>query len=348
MTSPAPAVPAPITGRARVLLLGAIAFTILAWASAFIVIRGVAPEIGGGALALGRLLVGTLALAVIVAVGRRWVWPNRREWLQLLLYGVAWFGAYNVALNIAEHTLDAGTAAMIVGVGPILIALGAGIVLGEGVPRWLIIGAGVAFFGVVLIGIGTSLASGGERPIDVVGVLWGLLAAITYTAGVLAQKPVLRRISSGQATFIGCVIGLIACLPFAGQLVAEAASASPAAIAGVVYLGVVPTALAFTTWGYALARVPAGQLGISTYVVPPIAVIAGWLVFNEIPTVLTIIGGALCLTGVALSRRRPKSAAVPDAVAGSSTDPAVAGAVAAAPTAAATAAVPQRSENLPE
>ena len=95
---------------------------------------------------------------------------------------------------------------------------------------------------------------------------------VTYTAGVLAQKPVLRRISSGQATFIGCVIGLIACLPFAGQLVAEAASASAAALAGVIYLGVVPTALAFTTWGYALARVPAGQLGISTYIVPPIAI----------------------------------------------------------------------------
>ena len=349
-SAPAPST-APSTGPAvgsRVLLFLAIGFTILAWASAFIVIRGVAPDIGGGALALGRLLVGTLALGVIVLVGRRWVWPNRREWWLLALYGVAWFGAYNVALNIAEHTLDAGTAAMIVGVGPILIALGAGVILGEGVPKWLIIGAGVAFFGVVLIGVGTSFATGNDRPIDVVGVLWALLAAVTYTAGVLAQKPVMRRISSGQATFIGCVIGLIACLPFAGQLVAEAASAPPSALAGVIYLGVVPTALAFTTWGYALARVPAGQLGISTYIVPPIAIIAGWLVFSEVPTVLAIIGGALCLTGVALSRRRPKPRGVPDAVAGLSTDPAVAGAVAAAPTVASTSPVPQASKNLPE
>jgi drug/metabolite transporter (DMT)-like permease len=332
----------------RVVLLGAIAFTILAWASAFIVIRGVAPDIGGGALALGRLFVGTLALGVIVLAGRRWVWPNRREWLLLLLYGVAWFGAYNVALNIAEHTLDAGTAAMIVGVGPILIALGAGVILGEGVPRWLIIGAGVAFFGVILIGIGTSFASGNDRPIDAVGVLWGLLAAITYTAGVLAQKPVLRRISSGQATFIGCVIGLLTCLPFTGQLVAEAASAPVSSIVGVIYLGVVPTALAFTTWGYALTRVPAGQLGISTYIVPPLAVLAGWLVFSEVPTVLTIIGGAVCLTGVALSRRRPQPRQRADDVVAVPTDPTVAEAAAAAPTVAATTRVPERSENLPE
>jgi drug/metabolite transporter (DMT)-like permease len=339
----APAAAPPSPSRSRVVLLLAIAFTILAWASAFIVIRGVAPEIGGGALALGRLLVGTLALGIIVLVGRRWAWPTGREWLLLLLYGVAWFGAYNVALNIAEHTLDAGTAAMIVNIGPILIALGAGLILGEGVPRWLIIGAGVAFFGVVLIGIGTGFATGNDRPIDIVGVLWALLAAVTYAAGVLAQKPVLRRLSAGQATFIGCVIGMVACLPFAGQLVAEASSASPAALVGVVYLGIVPTALAFTTWGYALARVPAGQLGVSTYIVPPIAILAGWLVFDEVPTALTIIGGVLALTGVALSRRRPKPRAesgVPDVAAAS--------AASAAPTVAATTRVPGSSENLPE
>ena len=66
----------------------------------------------------------------------------------------------------------------------------------------------------------------------------------------------------------------------------------------------VPTALAFTTWGYALARVPAGQLGVSTYIVPPLTIIAGWLVFDEVPTLLAVIGGVLCLAGVAISRRR--------------------------------------------
>ncbi len=287
-------------------VLAAITFTILAWASAFIVIRGTAPEIGGGALALGRLIVGTLALGAVMLIVRRWVRPSRREWLLLAVYGVAWFGAYNVTLNLAEHTLDAGTTAMIVGIGPILIALGAGLMLGEGVPRWLGIGTGVAFAGVVLIGLSTSVFGGGH--VDLVGVLWALASAITYAVGVLAQKPVLRRIPPLQATFLGCVIGMIACLPFAGQLVAEAAVASPSALLGVVYLGVVPTALAFTTWGYALARVPAGQLGISTYVVPPLAILAGWLVFGEVPALLAIVGGVLCLAGVGISRRRGRVA----------------------------------------
>jgi len=302
------------TTRLSPAVVAAISFTILAWASAFIVIRGTAPEIGGGALALGRLVVGTAALGVIMLVVRRWVRPSRREWLLLAVYGVAWFGAYNVTLNLAEHTLDAGTTAMIVGIGPILIALGAGIMLGEGVPRWLGIGTGVAFAGVVLIGLSASIFGGGH--IDLVGVLWALASAITYAVGVLAQKPVLRRVPPVQATFLGCLIGMIACLPFAGQLVAEAAVASPAALTGVVYLGVVPTALAFTTWGYALARIPAGQLGISTYVVPPLAILAGWLVFDEVPAALAIVGGILCLAGVGISRRRERVTAAPPVLSG--------------------------------
>ncbi len=286
-------------------VLAAIGFTILAWASAFIVIRGVAPEIGGGGLALGRLVVGTLALGVLLIVQRSWLRPSAREWALLLLYGVAWFGAYNVTLNLAEHSLDAGTTAMIVGIGPILIALGAGVMLGEGVPRWLLIGTAVAFAGVVLIGLSTSVF--GDGRIDVAGVLWALASAITYAIGVLAQKPIVRRIPSVQVTFLGCAIGMIACLPFAGQLIAEASAASTLSWVGMIYLGVVPTALAFTTWGYALARVPAGQLGISTYIVPPLALLAGWLVLGETPALLAVLGGVLCLTGVGLSRRRTRA-----------------------------------------
>jgi drug/metabolite transporter (DMT)-like permease len=303
---------APSATRQRVLLFAAVAFTILAWASAFGVILGVAPHVGGGALALGRLAVGAVALGILVLVQRRWVWPTRRDWARLVLYGVGWFGAYNVALNLAEHTLDAGTTAMIVGIGPILIALGAGLFLGEGIPRWLAIGAGVAFLGVILIGVGTSLASSTERPIDWIGVIWAVVAAIVYAVGVVAQKPMAGRLPASQITLIGCVIGLVACLPFTGQLIAELQSAPGEAWAGIVYLGIVPTALAFTTWGYALGRMPAGQLGVTTYIVPPLAIIMGLIFFLEVPAPLAIAGGVLSLAGVAMSRRKsPVRAAVP-------------------------------------
>jgi drug/metabolite transporter (DMT)-like permease len=280
----------------------AVIVTLLAWASAFVVIRGVAPHVPGGALALGRLLVGTVALGVVALLQRRWIRPTPREWIQIVAYGVAWFGAYNVTLNIAEHSLDAGTTAMIVGAGPILIALGAGLFLGEGIPKWLAIGAGVAFVGVVLIGLATSLTS--VKGIDPIGVVWALVAAVTYTVGVLVQKPAIRRLPAGQVTFLGCAIGMIVCLPFLGQLASSLAGAPVSAVLGIVYLGLVPTAIGFSAWGYALQRTPAGRLSVSTYIVPAVAIVLALIFFGEIPAPLAIVGGVICLAGVAISRRR--------------------------------------------
>ena len=295
--------PAPVAVPERVLsplVLTAIIVTVLAWASAFIVIRGVGPHFGGGSLALGRLIIGSVLLSLVL-IGHVWVRPTRREWAQIISYGIVWFGFYNVALNTAEHTLDAGTTAMIVNIGPILIALGAGVFLREGIPKWLAIGAAVAFGGVVLIGIGTGGAS-----IDGVGILWALAAAVAYAAGVLLQKPTLRRLPNRQVTFLGCAIGMLACLPFIGSLIADLQAAPLPSILGVIYLGAIPTALAFSTWAYALSRMPAGQLGVSTYLVPPLAIIFGFIAFAEVPVPLAIAGGILCLVGVALSRRKSR------------------------------------------
>ena len=63
------------------------------------------------------------------------------------------------------------------------------------------------------------------------------------------------------------------------------------------------TALAFSTWAYALSRTSAGRLGVTTYAVPPIAIALGWLLLQEVPSLLAVLGGLLSLVGVALARR---------------------------------------------
>lgn len=290
----------PLTKTLTPLVLVAVAVTVLAWASAFIVIRGVGTDFTPGSLTLLRLGVGATVLAIGL-IGRPWVKPSPREWLLIIGCGVMWFGVYNVALNTAEQTLDGGTTAMIVNFAPILIALGAGVFLHEGIPKWLAIGAGVAFIGVLLIGFGTSADSAAGSG---TGVIWALVAALTYSVGVLLQKPALRRVPAAQVTWLGCAVGTVTALPFTGELIVDLQDASAASILGVVYLGVVPTAIAFSTWGYALTKMPAGQLIVSSYLVPPAAIVLGLLFLGEVPTPIAVVGGAVCLFGVALSRRR--------------------------------------------
>jgi drug/metabolite transporter (DMT)-like permease len=83
-----------------------------------------------------------------------------------------------------------------------------------------------------------------------------------------------------------------------------------------VYLGAVPTAIAFSTWAYALARTDAGRLGVTTYLVPPLVILLAWILLDEVPPFLAVVGGVVCLAGVAVSRRRSRRPAVVAAGAG--------------------------------
>ncbi|WP_214106929.1 DMT family transporter [Acrocarpospora catenulata] len=278
----------------------AAAVTVVLWASAFVSIRHAVASYSPGALALGRMLAGSCALVIILLLRREGL-PPRAAWPGIVISGVLWFGVYMVALNWGEQEVDAGTAAMVVNIGPIIIALLSGLLLKEGFPARLLAGMAVSFGGAVLVGI--SMSDGGGS--SVLGVALCVVAALTWAGATVAQKPALVHASALQVTTFGCVIGAVVCLPFAGQLVTEAAHAPLSATLNLVYLGVFPTALAFTTWAYALARTTAGKMGATTYVVPALVVLMAWAVLGEVPAWLTLAGGALCLAGVAISRMRP-------------------------------------------
>jgi drug/metabolite transporter (DMT)-like permease len=286
-------VASPVTNRTA---LAAAGVTMLLWASAFIVIRAIGDHYSPGALALGRMLAGSVALSAVALVVRPQL-PRGRPLLLVIAYGALWFGLYAVLVNASERHLDAGTAALIVNVGPILIAVLAGLYLGEGFPRSLIAGLAIAFVGVAIIAAATST---GRH--DVAGVLFALGAAALYAVGVLLQKRALGSVGAFSATWLGCLFGAAVCLPFTPDLVREAASAPASATLGVIYLGLFPTAIAFGTWAYALKRTTAGKLSSSSYLVPGIAVLLSWLALGEVPSLLALIGGVLCLAGVAVTR----------------------------------------------
>ncbi|GGK99426.1 DMT family transporter [Nocardia jinanensis] len=286
------------SGRGRALLAAVV--TVVLWASAFVFIRTAGADFSPGALALGRLFSASVVLVTILLVTGTGL-PPRSAFRGILVSGVLWFGIYMVALNWAEQHIDAGTAALVINTGPVMIALLGGLFLGEGFPKQLMAGIAVAFAGAVVVGL-----AGSAGAATVLGVLLCVVAAVAWAVAVLAQKPALAQGSALQVTTGGCVVGTIACLPFTGQLIGEAMAAPLPATLSLVYLGVFPTAVAFTTWAYALARMTAGQVGATTYAVPSLVIVMSWLVIGEVPGPLTLTGGALCLTGVAITRWRPR------------------------------------------
>jgi drug/metabolite transporter (DMT)-like permease len=281
--------------------VAAVATTLLLWASAFVAIRHLGHDFAAGSLSLGRLVVSSIALGA-VAVSRGLPRPSGRDWLGLVAIGILWFGVYNIALNQGEHHVDAGTSAMLIQVSPVLIAVLATLFLGERFTTWLGIGLVLAFAGVVVIGLSQP---GGHN--DVAGVLLCLLAALVYSVALVVQKPLVSRLSALHVTWIACTVGAVACLPFAGRLVSDVGDASASDIWWVVYLGLFPTAIAFTTYAFALQHMTASSLGITTYLVPPLTIAMAWLFLGETPPGMAYVGGALALVGVAVARRKRRA-----------------------------------------
>lgn len=272
--------------------------TVTLWGSAFVGIRDAGAAVSPGALALGRVLVSSAVLGAVALV-RREPLPPRRDLLQIAVFGVLFLALYSVTLNAAERRVDAGTAAMIVNTGPIVIAVLAGVFLHEGFPPKLFAGCAVAFAGCLLIGLATSRS--GTRV--GIGIVLCALAALAYAVAVVVQKPVLARVSPFQVTWIGCAAATIACLPFAPAL-ARDARADPHALGWIVYLGLMPTAVGFVAWSFALRRTSAGRMASLAYLIPVVAIVLGWGLLGETPRPLAAAGGALCLTGVYLARRK--------------------------------------------
>ena len=287
--------------RPPVAVLLAAGVTVLLWASAFVGIRSAGHHLGPGALALARLVVGALALGVLM-MARREPLPPRRALPGIAICGLLWFGAYNVALNAAERHIDAGIAAVLVNVGPIFIAILAGLVLREGFPRLLLAGCVVAFAGASLIGV----ASAHHAHDGALGAALCIVAALSYAAGVVAQKPVLGDATPLAVTWLACLLGAVGCLPFAPTLIDQAGRVPAGALAWILYLGLAPTAIGFLTWAYALSHTTAGRMGSTTYLVPPVALLLGWGLLGEVPPLLALPGGIVCLAGVALARWQPR------------------------------------------
>lgn len=283
--------------------------TVVLWASAFVGIRDLADSFSPGSIALGRLIIGTSLLGVLLW-RRGWRPVSRRDLTLIAASGLAWYALYNVALNEAERHVDAGTASMLVNTGPILVALFAGLFLGEGLARRLVLGLVIGFAGAVVIGVATSEqagSSGQGSAAELGGIALCFVAAVAYATGVTLQKPATRNVPALQLTWIGFATAMVVCLPFLPTLTSEVAAvaASPAAatkLGWLAYLGIFPTSIGFTSWAYALSRTTAGKLGITTYLTPPVAIAISWALLGEVPPGLALLGGVLCVLGVIVVR----------------------------------------------
>jgi drug/metabolite transporter (DMT)-like permease len=272
----------------------AVIITILAWASAFPAIRAGLQSFGPIELGAARFAIAAVPAAIFLSVTHPG-WLTLSDILRLAVGSLLFVAFYTALLNMGERTVSAGAASFIINTNPIITAGLAMLLLGERFHARAWVGTAVSFAGIGLIALG----EGGGLRLDT-GALLILGAALCTSVATVVQKPLFARHKPLTVSAWNMVLGALFLTPWLPQAAAEFSVASAAGIRSVIYLGLVPSLVAYGTWAVALSRLPASRASNFMYCVPPVATLLGYLWLGEVPTLLGAIGGAMALIGVAV------------------------------------------------
>ncbi len=286
-------------------VLGAVAI----WSANFVVVKAAIDVFGPLTFTSARYVIATATLFLLVRWRLGTVRPPARVALTLVGLGALGFGAYQVLWTLGLTQITAGDSALIIAVAPVLTVLLAGLLGMDRFTAPKLVGALIAFTGVAVVvaaGQGVSISAS-------LGAFLTLGAAVLWAVYTIAATRMLRRIDPLQATAWAVLGGTLFLLPFGA---AEVLTSPPpvltlAAVAGLVYSGALAAGTANVFIFNAIRLVGPSRVMVTQFLVPAGAVLLGAAFLSEPVGPAQVLGGAVIVFGVWLTRR---AALVPQSV----------------------------------
>lgn len=271
------------------------------WGGMYVVSKVVLEIIPPFSLVTLRLVLGVITLAIILLI-RGFPPISRRQILNVL--GVGFVG-YGISLSLQFLGTKLSTAAngsLVTSATPAFVLLFAWILLGERITARRLAALFVATLGVVAV---IDPRSARLDPDLFLGNLFLLGAAVTWALYSVLVRKVTQNTDVMLFSLIAFLGGLPVTVPASAWELSTAGigSISLGVVGGVLFLGIISTALAMVLWNTAFALVDAGVASLTFFAQPVVGTFLGWLFLGERVTPLFLVGGALIGMGLIISSR---------------------------------------------
>ena len=275
--------------------------SVFLWASAFPLTKVAQQQFTSIPLGFLRCTVAAIFLIIIGKCCHIRL-PQKKHIPLFFVSGGLGFTGYMITFNTGILTLTSATSSIIVAVTPILTAIVASRIYKEKIKPigWAAIAA--AFIGVLIL-----LLWEGVFSINV-GLIWTVGAAIVFCGyNILTRKLSAMGYNALEIVTYSMICGAILLGFWAGEGLHQLAGASTSHIIALIYLGALPSATAYFTWGKAMSYAErTSEVTNFMFVTPLLSTIMGFIILHEVPNAGTFIGGTIIIISIVVFNLKGK------------------------------------------
>lgn len=270
-------------------------FTVFLWASAFPLTKIAMIQYTPNALGFLRCTAASVFL-IIIGMFNHIHKPQKKDIIWFFLSGGLGFTLYMITFNTGIQTLTSATSSIIIATTPIMTAMVASRFYGEKIKNlgWFAIAS--AFAGVLIL-----LLWDGIFSINI-GLIWTIGAAVVFCGyNILNRKLSSTGYTALEIVTYSMICGTILLAVFSSQGVVQMMTAGPGQILSVLYLGAIPSAMAYFLWGKAMFLAEkTSEVTNFMFVTPLLSTVLGFILLKEIPNAGTFIGGIIIIFSIIL------------------------------------------------
>ncbi|MBE6021569.1 MAG: EamA family transporter [Clostridiales bacterium] len=269
--------------------------TVTLWASSFAFTKISLEVFTVPVLSMYRFIFAGLFM-LIFGIVKKIGLPDKKDIPVFILSAAIGFSVYQLVFNKGIDMLTSATACIVIAITPVITAIFARVLFKEKIRAGGWVAIGICFFGILVLMLWDGVLSINA------GIFWMLIAAIFLAGYNLLQRKLTKRYTALQATAYSIIIGavmLLVFMPFGG--VEQAADAGIRHWLATAYLGILPSAIAYLLWSKALAMAEkTSEVSNFMFIQPAIAMLLGFLIVFEIPTMGMYVGAAIIIFGLFL------------------------------------------------